>query len=349
MLTHGRSIMQIHACVLDVLVTEPTPDPNPGSTHLIVPFAQVLSPFGREIWQGWTATELPHLRLLLGHLEPSASDLADEMSWTPPHERVLAQAHGWPQEDGVFPWAAYQVAINAWADPTQPWARITPAHWHLGSEHIRMAPVHSLGLDNVASQAFLEAVRELFESEGFELCYADPLSWLVSHPSLQGLPSASLDRVAGRSVSPWMSQDSRSRLLRRLQNEVQMLLHQHPLNEAREAQGLLPINSFWWSACGALKDLAPVPQPAVQVIEGLRGPALEEDAQAWRAAWKMLDAKQLAAFWARHLQGEHLKLTLCGERGARTWQRAGASSHSWTRHIVRWWRGSDPWAALEGL
>ena len=345
--------MRAHACNLESLVTltapELTPEPTPEPAHLIVPFAQVLSPFGGEVWQSWQPTDLPHLRLLLGQLEPSASDLADEMSWTTPHERVWARSHGWPQEDGVFPWAAQQVALHGWGDPTRPWARITPSHWHLGSEHIRMAPVHSLGLDDATSRALLEAVRELFESEGFELRYADPLSWLVSHPSLQDLPGASLDRVAGRSLSPWMSQDPRSRLLRRLQNEVQMLLYQHPLNEAREAEGLLPINSFWWSACGALNMAVPVHRTDLAVVASLRGPALEEDALAWKEAWQVLDAQQLAAIWSRHVQGEPIKLTLCGERGARTWQRATATSRSWTRKIVQWWRGSDPWAALEGL
>ena len=35
-----------------------------------------------------------------------------------------------------------------------------------------------------------------------------------------------------------------------LAGEVQMLLYSHPLNDAREAQGALPVNSFWLSGCG---------------------------------------------------------------------------------------------------
>ena len=35
------------------------------------------------------------------------------------------------------------------------------------------------------------------------------------------------------------------RRVRRLQSEVQMLLHTHPLNAAREDRGDLTVNSFW--------------------------------------------------------------------------------------------------------
>jgi len=40
--------------------------------------------------------------------------------------------------------------------------------------------------------------------------------------------------------------------LRRLLTEIQMVLHQHPINQQREAQGLSPFNAVWLSGAGAL-------------------------------------------------------------------------------------------------
>jgi hypothetical protein len=40
----------------------------------------------------------------------------------------------------------------------------------------------------------------------------------------------------------------------RIFNEVQMLLHAHPVNEDREQRGALPINSLWFSGGGTLPE-----------------------------------------------------------------------------------------------
>jgi hypothetical protein len=280
------------------------------------------------------------------------------MSLTPPHERVLARELGWDVRDGIFPWTAREVARRGWGDPTRPWARITPVHWMLGTEQVRMAPPQALALDDAASRTLFDAVRPLFESEGFEWHYAGPLSWFTSHPSLDELPCASLDRVAGRSVDPWMRQDPSSpflRLLRRLQNEVQMLLYRHPLNEAREAQGRMPVNSFWMSDCGSLPTPpAPLQDGALRVEDGLRGPALEEDAFAWQAAWKALDADVLADLVHRVRRGHPVCLTLCGECGSQTWHfKRPLKPSSWPTSVKAWilnrWRGSEVLHVLETL
>jgi hypothetical protein len=82
--------------------------------------------------------------------------------------------------------------------------------------------------------------------------------------------------------------------MRRLQNEVQMLLYTHPLNDRREAAGLLPVNSL------LAQRLRP---PArwrrrrgrPQVDDRLRQPALAEDWAAWCDAWRALDAGPIDA------------------------------------------------------
>jgi hypothetical protein len=71
------------------------------------------------------------------------------------------------------------------------------------------------------------------------------------------LTPASLDRVVGRVIDGWMPRAGEAKALRRLQQEMQMLLYTHPVNEERARGGLLPVNSFWASGTGAL------PQPYV--------------------------------------------------------------------------------------
>ena len=286
--------------------------------HLIVPFAGVLSDAGR---QALHALPLPRLDALLARLTPTAADTADEFSLSPPHERALAAALGWRRADGCQPWAARLAAGSAGAlTGDLPWGLLTPVHLHLGTEQVTLFDPAALQLRLDESHELLDAIRPLFETEGFTLhAGADPLQWLATHELFDGLATASLDRVIGRNIDAWLPATTQARLLRRLQNEVQMLLYTHPLNEHREAAGALTINSFWLSGCGRAQP-ASSDEPTIE--DRLRGLALSEDWTAWREAWTALDAGPIAALVDRPAP---LQLTLCGERSAQRFELAARS------------------------
>jgi hypothetical protein len=170
-------------------------------------------------------------------------------------------------------------------------------------------------LGEAESREFFATLAELWPAnEGWQAHWLAPTQWLIAHPKLAGLASASLDRVVQRSVDAWMPQ---ARGLRTLQNEVQMLLHGQTLNEAREARGALPLNSVWISGCGAAEATA---LPAdLQLDERLREPLLNGDWAAWAEAWRALDAGPVAQVLALATSGQPVQLTLCGERHAQTY------------------------------
>ena len=310
--------------------------------HLIVPFAGTVSEAGRLALQ---SLALPHLDRLLGRLAPGARRGSDEFSLNAPHEQVLAAARGWAAGPGdALPFAAVAAAalnLPAWQAA---WGQLTPVHLDVGAEQVSLTEPAALALDEAGSRELLAAVRPLFETEGFTLYWAAPQQWLATHALFDGLATASLDRVAGRNVDTWLPDHRSARLIRRLQNEVQMLLYTHPLNDQREAAGLATVNSFWLSGCGRLPAPTPVPATAEpQIDDRLRAPALAEDWAAWCEAWRALDAGPIAAL-AR--QGGGFTLTLCGERHAQAFTPTPQSL---------WQRVSTPWrqpaalAVLEAL
>jgi hypothetical protein len=296
--------------------------------HLIVPFAGTVSEAGRQALQ---TLALPQLERLLAQLAPAQTLGSDEFSMSPPHELARAAALGWPLVDGALPWGA-ELAMRAGL-PTADlaWAMLEPVHLHAGSDHVRLTDPAGLALDDATSQVLLEAVRHLFESEGFQLHRASATQWLAAHPIFDGLATASLDRVVSRNVDPWLPDHGQARLLRRLQNEVQMVFYTHPLNDQRESAGLPTINSFWCSGCGRLPRLdsatgaldSRLPAAEAPVVDDrLRAPALGEDWAAWCEAWRALDAGPIAELLRS--PGE-ARITLCGERIARRWEPAPRS------------------------
>lgn len=319
--------------------------------HCIVPFAAPTSDAGRA---ALATMQWPRLQALLPRLALVDRDEAEATTFTPPHERVLARALGWQGEDGRWPFAAHMARADGIDPGDGTWGLVSPVHWHVGTDQVSLADPEALQLDEAASRALFEAVRPLFES-AFEddtevadgdagapaaraprLVYGAPTRWYVEHASLDRLRTASVDRVVGRNVDPWLDEggDGRDgdrearpgparaagasplRRWRRLQAEVQMLLHALPLNAHREAAGALPVNSFWLSGCGRTQPEAP-PMP-LQIDTSLRAAALAEDWAAWAAAWRELENGLLLGLEVALQRGGDVWLTLAGERGAAT-------------------------------
>ena len=311
--------------------------------HLIVPFAGTVSEAGRLAQQ---TLVLPGLDRLLASLQPGALWGSDELSLNAPHEQALARAWGWAGDGSdvsntALPFAAHRAAglglrdTGQFDQPAQAaWGLLTPVHLHAGSEQISLTDPATLQLDEAASRELLAIVQPLFDTEGFTLHWAAPLQWLATHPQFDGMATASLDRVIGRQVTPWLPDRHAARLLRRLQNEVQMLLYTHAVNDRREAAGLPTVNSFWLSGCGRLpaQPILPTPAADLQVDDRLRGPALAENWAAWCDAWHALDAGPISALLR---SGPGAMLTLCGERQAQTFAH---QAQGWWQKIVAGWQ-----------
>jgi hypothetical protein len=286
--------------------------------HYLIPFAAVGSP---ACAQAWDALQLPHLHKLMQRMTLLSQDVGDEYSFSPPHERVLAHTLGLWTADGCTPWAAHALSANP-ADTGfqtgQAWAQITPCHWHVGTDQVQMLHPEELNLSEEDSRAVLEAMRPYFTEDGIALHYASPTRWYAHSPLFDGLATASLDRVVGRNVNAWMSEGAQAAPLRRLQNEMQMLLYTHAINDRRLAAGHMAVNSFWVSGAGALRT-KPVLQRETTIVDDLRTPALHENWDWWTGAWQQLDNTLIKALSDKAWRGEPVNLIICGERTAQHW------------------------------
>ncbi len=185
-----------------------------------------------------------------------------------------------------------------------------------------MGDPDALQLQEDESRAFMAAMLPYFEEDGIALRYqALPGAWLATGEVFRDLPTASLDRVVGRNINTWLPNAATptGATLRRLQNEMQMLLYTHPLNDAREQRGASVVNSFWLTGAGVL-DTPVLPNPALTIEPRLCAPALQQDADAWLAAWQAVDADTCAALLQRLQRGESVQLTLCGDHAAQTFR-----------------------------
>ncbi len=314
----------------------PAPEMAPDTpTTWIVACAAASAPGCQALLPG---LQLPNLQALLARLTRQTEDEGSEHSLSPPHERALATARGLPVRDGQLPWAAADSDA-----PGTPQAWFSPCHFQIGIDQVSLLPADQIGLDESSSRALLAALAPLCEEDGLALQFVDSGRWRASGEPLRGLVCASLDRVSGRPVGPWLTESPDNpqgqRLLQRLQSEAQMLFYTLPVNDAREAARLLPVNGFWVHGAGACEVAEPV-RPAPHCPDSLRQPALRDDWSAWQAAWQALDAGPMAELLRAAEAGHVVHLTLCGERHARTWATPGPGQNGglWQRLIARWRR-----------
>jgi len=287
--------------------------------QLLIPFACMDSTEAHQVLQG---TTLPRLEKLMARMTRLDADQRALSTLSPPHERAQALLQGLPCDvDGSIPWAAWEQTQSGSNPATHAWALITPCHWTVNSDHIVMSNPQSLNLTEDESRALLEAVRPYFEEDGIRMAYARPGQWLAQSELFRGMATASVDRVAGGNIDGWLPRSAHAAPLRRLQNEMQMLLYTHPVNDVRSSAGLQAVNSFWVSGTGALpENFQPSLSPSnpLVVANDLRTAAIAQDWPAWIQAWKTLDATQCAALLQEVDAGQPARLTLCGERSAIT-------------------------------
>jgi hypothetical protein len=277
---------------------------------------------------------LPHLCKLFTLLARSDVAYAKPTDLTPLHER-LAHAH-LHAADGLLPLAAL-AAQAAGLDGSAAWGLLTFCHLQAQSDHVAMREPDELALEVRESDALVQAMHAYFLEDGLRMYPQRPGQWLVSGEPLRDVPTASLERVRGQAVDAWMPQGERARPLRRLHNEMQMLLYTHPVNDSRAARGLTPVNAFWLSGTGSLPTTIPQDPPASALHTELRASALGDDAWAWAQAWAALDAAHGAQWLAMAKDDASFCISLCGILQAHSYTPQAALSQGWLARARQAW------------
>ena len=286
--------------------------------HFLIPYAASPTEGCLAVRPSLT---LPNLQKLLPRLTALPLDAGDELSFSPPHERVQAAALGLSAPDGLIPWAAQQASLQP--DLTHlggAWAFVTLCNWQPNTHQVNMHQIPMHDLTPAESDTFLAAMRPFFAEDGITLHPFEPGCWLAHGQVFAQLASASPDRVVGRSLDRWMPRSDQATGLVRLMSEMQMLLYTHPANDAREARGVLPVNAVWLSGTGVLPQRpAQTPGHPPRVLTALRDAALRDDWQAWAQAWQKLDQVEGRAMLDAQSKGQPVQVTFCSERHSQTW------------------------------
>ena len=223
---------------------------NLGMTDitLALPFALPPPELAKDLIR---ALQTPALAMLLTRHSHFQYSVFDNNSRVLPHEAWLAHTLGLasaPQQaDTGAPLATACMrgcGLAAQASEGH-WFLLQPSHVQISRTHMLLSDLRALQLGEADSRALYDVARPYFEEVGKTLLHGAPGLWFMRADDWAGLNTASPDATTTQSMTDWLPEGAQARDFRRLQNEVQMLWHEHPVNQARQASGLQPVNSCW--------------------------------------------------------------------------------------------------------
>ena len=308
---------------------------------------------------------LPALAALLGRGRPGWQAPVSREAWLSGHFGL-----------NPAPLAALRLAGETEGDPGRDgWLCADPVQLSFTQQGLMLADASTLDLGMEEAIAIIDSLNREFPDLG-QFHAASPEHWYLRPAHPVTLVSHRLAEVVGRRVDRFLPGGPDGMAWRRHFNEIQVLLHTHAVNEAREAAGRPKVNSVWFWGEGALPDAAaPSTFDAVitndilargfarqagltpratgdglvldagrtlTMVDSLLRPALYSDLDAWCDALQAFDRDWLAPALAALRAGRLSRLSLTG-----LGDRASMALDLTRRDLWKFWRPARPFPSFD--
>jgi len=164
----------------------------------------------------------------------------------------VCAAHGierqrdWPA-GVILARASDEASEDAAADANERWYWLCaqPVHLAVDRDSLVLQSPSQLRLSAHESRELFDALKQHFDQERLNVKYVEPGIWCIGTRCHQNLSTTEPELAQDRDVDGFLPGGADAGWWQRLITEAQMILHEHPVNAAREARGEAPVNSVW--------------------------------------------------------------------------------------------------------
>lgn len=205
-------------------------------SHLLLPASQLRTIVA--------ANPLPALRKLL--------------NWSSSPIVTQEGAEGWLcQQFGVarqldWPTASLAALSDGLDTETGYWLHADPIYVHLLRDRIVLTDEIFTDLTPAETESIIGTLNQYFFEYGLEFFAPCQNRWYLRLADTAMINTCSRAEAISANIQQYLPTGPESTRWRQCLNEVQMLLHEHPINQAREQRGALPVNSVWLWGGGIL-------------------------------------------------------------------------------------------------
>ncbi len=131
-----------------------------------------------------------------------------------------------------------------------------PVYLLAGSDDAQLVPGQRLSINPDENIALLAELNQVLGDRHGSFLHDSAGNWYYQGLGADALNASPTSAVEGHPMTAAMPRSAAAKPWRSLWSEVQMVLHQSPVNDARQARGEAPINSVWFWGGGALPAAA---------------------------------------------------------------------------------------------
>lgn len=143
------------------------------------------------------------------------------------------------------------------------WLRADPVTMWADMARVFMTQFGFADLDPLERNEIENCIRGVLREEGIDL-YADhPERWCIPLEKPLDFSFTPLDEALGMDIAEALPEHPEARYWRRVLNEIQVALHNAPVNIRRRASGRREINSVWFWGGGFIPDAAQHDHPQI--------------------------------------------------------------------------------------
>ena len=248
------------------------------SVHLVITDLFLPKEFASGVYAG---LHLPALEKMLAR---GASTGSGRTGGGASLENYLCELFGVPCQNDA-PIAPISAAFDGLGEGC--WLRADPVHLRLQRDQLVLLPDVEITADESAQMC--ASLNLHFAGQGMEFVAPHPQRWYMKLDRLPDIETVPLSQAVGRNVHGLLPKGAEAMRWHRIFNEIQMLLFNHPVNEAREGRGELPVNSVWlWgSGCSSAEPLQKVYESVSSddVLAEMFAAASDTPFEGWPGRW----------------------------------------------------------------
>ena len=180
---------------------------------------------------------LPALEQLLSRADRTTLPAQSYEAW-------LCQAFGVaPQPD--WPVAPLTLVADGGDAANGYWLRADPVHLQVTRDRMLLSDAGLLAIRPDEAAMLVAALNAYITDDTQEFLAPHPERWYLRLPGHPQIATRTLFEALGKDINPLLPAGPEALKWHRMTNEIQMLLHAHAVNEARDERGEPTINSIW--------------------------------------------------------------------------------------------------------
>lgn len=126
------------------------------------------------------------------------------------------------------------------------WMRADPVHLRIEQNHLMLADSRIFAISKEEADRLVQDLNCILHDYHLTLLALHADRWYIQLPKMPAMQTYTLGQVTCKNINQFLPTGADSAMWRKLLNEIQMRLHEHPINQARESSGELSINSIWF-------------------------------------------------------------------------------------------------------